>query len=149
MEEETLVMVKPDGMSKKLAGHIISRLKKGGLSIKEMRIISITPALGEKFYEDTIKNLPQLKQALLDYITRSHALALKIEGINAINIARKIRGASDPSKAEKGSIRGDFADKVDISELASQGKVWENIMHASGNKEEAQKELALIFNESN
>ncbi|MDP3882020.1 MAG: nucleoside-diphosphate kinase [Nanoarchaeota archaeon] len=147
--EQTLVMIKPDGMSKKLAGQIIAKLEKEGLSLKEMKLMSLTNKIGEKFYQDTIKNLPHLKKALLDYITRSPTLALKAEGVNAINIARAIRGSSDPSKVEKGSIRGDFAERVNLKELAGQGRIWENIMHASGDKEEAQKECALIFNEPN
>ena len=130
--EKTLVLIKPDAMERKLMGKIISVYEKKGLHIAALKIVKPTVDMAKKHYSEH-KDKPFF-QELINFITRSEVCALIIEGQNAVEVVRKINGATDPKDAEAGTIRGRFA----ISKS-------ENAVHSSDSVESAVREIALWF----
>lgn len=132
--EKTLVLVKPDGVQKKICGEVISRYERKGLSIDAIRMEQISPELAKKHY--AVHEGKPFFDGLIQFITSGPLLAMVISGENAIAAVRQINGATNPIEAVPGSIRGDFATSID-----------ENIVHASDAPETAAQEIALWFPE--
>ncbi len=132
--EDTLVLVKPDGVKKSICGEVISRFEKKGLAIKAIKMIMVPEALAKKHYAE--HEGKGFFGALISFITSGPVLAMVITGENAVAAVRQINGATDPLQAVPGSIRGDFATSID-----------ENIVHASDAPETAAREIALWFPE--
>lgn len=132
--ERTFVMIKPDGVQRRLMGKVIGRLESSGLKIVAMKFMKASKELAEKHYE-IHKNKP-FYEGLIKYITSGPVLAMVIEGEDVISIVRKMVGETDPKKALPGTIRGDFAQHI-----------GRNIIHASDGKETAEKEINLWFKE--
>lgn len=132
--EETLVLVKPDGVKKHICGEIIARFERKGLSIKAIKMIQVPEELAKKHYAE--HEGKGFFKDLIDFITSGPVLAMVIEGENAVAAVRQINGATDPLKAVPGSIRGDFATSID-----------ENVVHASDAPETATREIGLWFPE--
>ncbi len=132
--EETLVLVKPDGVKKHICGEIIARFERKGLSIKAIKMIQVPEELAKKHYAE--HEGKGFFKDLIDFITSGPVLAMVIEGENAVAAVRQINGATDPLKAVPGSIRGDFATSID-----------ENVVHASDAPETAAREIGLWFPE--
>jgi nucleoside-diphosphate kinase len=133
--ERSLVLIKPDGVERKLVGQIITIYEKKGLEITSLKIVKPTKEIAEKHYIEH-KDKPFFK-GLVDYLTRGKVCAIIIEGDNVIKMVRKINGATDPADAETGTIRGQFA----LSKT-------ENIVHASDSVESAEREIKIWFPES-
>lgn len=132
--EETLVLVKPDGVRKHICGEIIARFERKGLSLKAIKLIQVPEELAKKHYAE--HEGKGFFNDLIAFITSGPVLAMVIEGENAVDAVRQINGATDPLKAVPGSIRGDFATSID-----------ENVVHASDAPETAAREIALWFPE--
>ncbi len=140
--ERTLIIIKPDGIKRKLVDKIIERYEMAGLKIIALKKIRASSALLKKHYSAHIGKdfYPWLER----FMTSDEVVAFVLEGKNAINRAREITGATDPSKAKKGTIRGDFG--IDSAEKADREKrAIENLVHASGTRKEAEKEIKLWF----
>jgi len=134
MMERTFVMIKPDGVQRRLIGKILQRFEQAGLKIVAMKFLKVSHELAEKHYE-VHKDKP-FYESLIKYITSGPVVAMVIEGQNAIERVRKMVGATDPQKADPGTIRGDFCQHI-----------GRNVIHASDGKETAEKEISLWFNE--
>lgn len=132
MTERTLVLVKPDGVQRLLAGRIITRFEERGLKIVGLKLVHADRALAEHHY-DAHKARPFFK-GLVDFMTSSPLVAMALEGPNAIALVRAMVGATRPNEAAAGTIRGDYA-----META------QNLVHASDGPETAAAELALWF----
>jgi nucleoside-diphosphate kinase len=130
--ERTLVLVKPDGVQRLLAGRIIARFEERGLKIVGLKLLQADRALAERHY-DAHKARPFFK-GLVDFMTSRPLVALALEGPNAISVVRAMVGATRPNEAAPGTIRGDYA-----LETA------QNLVHASDGPETATAELALWF----
>lgn len=130
--ERSLVLIKPDGVEKRLIGQIISIYERKGLNITALKLIKPSKEIVEKHYIEH-KDKPFF-QELVDYLTRGKVCAMIIEGDNVIKTVRKINGATDPAEAEMGTIRGQFA----LSKS-------ENIVHASDSVESAEREIKIWF----
>jgi len=140
--ERTLVIIKPDGMQNHLENEIIQRYEKAGLKIIAKRVVSADKMLLRKHYSAHV-NKP-FYPGLEKFMTEAPVLAFVLEGENAIKRTREITGATDPSKAANGTIRGDLSD--DSGEKADrEGRAIRNLVHASGTSEEAEKEIKLWF----
>ena len=144
--EQTLVLIKPDGVQRGLIGEIIKRFERRGLKIAGLKLTTADQELAEKHYTEDIskRNGEKVRRNLLKYITSGPIIAIAIEGIDAIENVRKIAGDTESKKALPGTIRGDFthmsygyADEKDIA--------LRNIVHSSSNSEEAKLELAIWF----
>ena len=132
MDERTLVLVKPDGMQRGLAGEILARFEQRGLTVKAARLVHVDRDLAERHYEEH-REKPFFGE-LVQFITSSPTLALVLEGESAIEVARTTIGATDPTKAAPGTIRGDLA-------LAMPN----NLVHGSDSPGSAEREIGLWF----
>jgi len=144
MIEKTCVIVKPDGVRRGIADKIISRYEKEGLKIIAKKQLTADDALLTKHYSAHIGK--PFFEPLKKFMMSGPVVAMIIEGESAVSHVRKITGATDPSKAEKGTIRGDLG--IDSQEKADKEKrAIQNLVHASGTVEEAKKEISLWFPE--
>ena len=131
-KERTFVMIKPDGVQRGLVGDIISRFEKKGVKLVAMKLVSVSKELAEKHYG--IHKGKPFFEPTVKYITSSPVVAMIIEGNNAIEMVRGMMGATDPQKADVGTIRGDFGQFI--------GK---NIVHGSDGPDTAEFEMNLWF----
>lgn len=132
--ERTLVLIKPDGVERRLVGQIISIYERKGLDITALKLIKPSKEIAEQHYIEH-KDKPFFTE-LVDFITRGKVCAMIIQGDNVVKTLRKINGATDPAEAEMGTIRGKFA----LSKS-------ENIVHASDSRESAEREIKIWFPE--
>ena len=132
--ERTLSIVKPDGVAKNLIGEVYVRFEKAGLKVVAARMLHLTRAQAEGFYA-VHRERPFFKP-LVDFMISGPVMVTVLEGEGAILKNRDIMGATDPKKAAKGSIRGDFAETVD-----------ENMVHGSDAAETAKQEIAYFFSD--
>jgi nucleoside-diphosphate kinase len=133
--ERTLVLVKPDGVQRLLAGRILARFEERGLRIVGLKLVQVDRALAERHY--AVHRGKPFFEGLLDFITSAPLVAMALEGPNAIGLVRSMVGATRPHEAAPGTIRGDFA--VETAQ---------NLVHASDGPETAAEELALWFEPS-
>jgi nucleoside-diphosphate kinase len=139
--EATLILIKPDGLAKSLTGNILTRLSEAKLEIAAAKCVRITQAHAEEHYRE-LKSQPFFKE-LIDYImgkhhTRKKVLALVYAGKNAISQVRDLAGQTNPEEADSVSIRGQFG------RITTKG-VYENVIHASSDPVEAEREIKLWF----
>ncbi len=130
--ETTLVLVKPDGMQRGLAGEILRRFEARGLELRAAKLVRVGRELAERHY-DVHREQPFFGE-LVEFITSGPTLALVLEGEGAIETCRKTIGATDPADADPGSIRGDLALSMP-----------DNLVHGSDSVETAGREIALFF----
>src|SRR5215212_10984926 len=130
--ERTLIILKPDAVQRGLVGEIISRFEKKGLQIVGAKMMRISQQLAETHYEPH-KGKP-FYAGLVKFMTSSPVLVLALQGKSAIEISRKMMGATFGFKAEPGTIRGDFGVSSSF-----------NLIHGSDSPESAQTELGLFF----
>ena len=130
--ERTLVLIKPDAMQRSLAGEIVARLERRGLRIVAMRLFQMDQALARRHYAEH-KGKPFF-EGLISYITSCPIIAAVFEGTNAVEVVRKMMGATNPAAAEPGTIRGDLALET-----------GRNLIHGSDSLESARREIALFF----
>ncbi len=132
MVEETLVIVKPDGVQKGLIGEVIRRLEMKQLQILDIKMKTLTRIEAEKLYEQHIGK--EFFQKLIDFTVSGPVVLLRVKGEEAVMNCRIIVGDTHPERRVPGSIRGDFSPYL-----------TENIVHASATKEEAKKEISIFF----
>lgn len=130
--ETSLILIKPDGVQRRLMGRILTRFEEKGLQVAGAKLMRISPELAERHYA-AHKGKP-FYPGLVAFMTSGPVLALALKGRNAVAVVRKMLGATFGSKAEPGTIRGDFG--------ISDGF---NLVHASDSPETAKAELALFF----
>ena len=145
MIERTLVLLKPDAVKRGLMGRVISRFEDAGLKVVGSKMVLINEEFGKKHYYDiAARRGEKVLQVLLKFMTTGPVMALCLEGVNAVENVRKLVGGTEPKSALPGTIRGDFA-HVSFAYADGQNKAIENLIHASGNAEEAKQEIALWF----
>jgi nucleoside-diphosphate kinase len=143
-KEKTLIIIKPDGVQKKLIGEALSRLEKAGLDISHLEIKKIRKSTAKKFYGHLKPKLhPALFQNIIEYITSGKVVLGVIEGENAARRVRELVGPTNPKKAPRGTIRGDFGTD-DGEKLGKQNKAIKNIIHASESHHHARKEFKIL-----
>jgi nucleoside-diphosphate kinase len=130
--ERTLVLIKPDAMQRGLAGEILSRFEQRGLEVRAARLVHVDRKLAEVHYAEH-REKPFFGE-LVEFITSAPTLALVLEGEAAVGVVRTTIGATNPTNADPGTIRGDLA-------LA----MPDNLVHGSDSSESAQREIALWF----
>ena len=132
MAEQTLVLIKPDAMQRRLAGEILSRFEGRGLTVRGAKLVQVDRELAEQHYAEHVDK-PFFGE-LVEFITSSPTLALVLEGEGAIKVVRTTMGATNPVEAGPGTIRGDLA-------LA----MPDNLVHGSDSPESAEREIGLWF----
>jgi nucleoside-diphosphate kinase len=130
--ERTLSIIKPDAVAKNVIGQIYTRFEAAGLKLIAVRMAQLSRADAEGFYA-VHKSRPFFKD-LVDFMTSGPVVIQVLEGENAIQKNRDLMGATDPKKADKGTIRADFADSIDA-----------NAVHGSDSAENAAIEVAYFF----
>jgi nucleoside-diphosphate kinase len=130
--ERTLVLVKPDGMRRQLAGELLARFERRGLGLRGARLLKLSKAMAQQHYAEH-KGKPFFGD-LVSFITSAPVLALALEGESAIAVVRTMMGTTNPVDSAPGTIRGDYA--LELSE---------NIVHGSDSKASAKRELGLFF----
>ncbi|MPZ87803.1 MAG: nucleoside-diphosphate kinase [Nitriliruptorales bacterium] len=132
MTERTLILIKPDGVRRRLVGDVLSRIERKGLDIVALQLRTISKETAEQHYaEHTDK--PFFSE-LVTFITSGPLVAAVVEGIDAVRGVRGLMGATNPLDAAPGSIRGDYASVI-----------TENIVHGSDSVESGQREMGLFF----
>ncbi|MBF6074652.1 MULTISPECIES: nucleoside-diphosphate kinase [Nocardia] len=135
MTEQTLVLIKPDGVARGLVGEVLARIERKGLKIAALELKHVSEELAKGHYAEHAEK--PFFGSLIEFITSGPVVAAILEGPRAIAAFRQIAGGTDPvEKAVPGSIRGDFA-------LETQ----ENLVHGSDSPESAKREIALWFPE--
>lgn len=171
MIEQTLVLIKPDGVQRGLIGEIISRLERVGLKVTGVKMVHPTKeqadkhyalteewmnavytkakakyeALGQKFNFPDYKSYGMsIKNGLIEFLISGPVVAIVLEGEQAVALTRKIVGATEPASSAPGTIRGDLS--MDTYALSNeQNRPLRNLIHASGNVEEANNEMPIWF----
>jgi nucleoside-diphosphate kinase len=133
VSERTLVLVKPDGVSRGLVGEIISRIERKGLTLVALELKNVQRELAEQHYAEHAER--PFFESLLEFITSGPVVALVVEGPRAVAAFRQLAGGTDPvEKAVPGSIRGDFGTEVQY-----------NLVHGSDSADSAKREIDLWF----
>ena len=132
MTERTLVLLKPDAVSRGLMGGILSRYEAKGLTVVAMELRTIDSSVADRHYAEHVEK--EFYPPLRDFVTSGPLVALVLEGDNAVECVRALNGATDGRKATPGSIRGDLA-------LSNR----ENLVHGSDSPESAAREIAIWF----
>lgn len=130
--EHTFVMVKPDGVSRRLVGEVISRFERKGLNLERIRMLTIDEAMAAIHYAEHVDK-PFFGE-LVEFITSGPVVAMEWSGESAVSVARALMGATDPKAAAPGTIRGDFSVVVTT-----------NIVHGSDSAASAERELGIFF----
>ena len=132
--ERTLILVKPDGMQRGLAGETISRLERRGLRIVGLKMLHVDTAMAKRHYAE--HEGKAFFDGLVEYITASPIIAAVLEGTGAIATVRKTMGKTNPADAEPGTIRGDLGLEM-----------GRNLIHGSDGPDSAVREIALFFSD--
>ncbi len=137
ISEQTLILVKPDGVKRGLVGEVIARVERNGYKITNLRMLTADRNLLAKHYAEH-EGKP-FYEPLMEFMASGPIVAMVAEGERVIEGFRKLAGATDPTTAEPGTIRGDLA--------RDQGtKVVQNIVHGSDSPESASREIKIFFN---
>ncbi|TQM25586.1 nucleoside-diphosphate kinase [Nocardia bhagyanarayanae] len=135
MTEQTLVLIKPDGVARGLVGEVLARIERKGLKIAALELKQVSEELAEAHYAEHAEK--PFFGSLIEFITSGPVVAAVLEGPRAIAAFRQIAGGTDPvEKAVPGSIRGDFALETQY-----------NLVHGSDSPESAKREIGLWFPE--
>ena len=130
--EQTLVLLKPDCVQRRLVGRITTRFEDKGLNIVAMKMIQVTPELSKQHYAEHVEK--PFYPGLEEFITGAPVVAMVIEGLEAIQVVRDMLGATSGLKAAAGTIRGDFSSSRQM-----------NLVHASDGPAAAAREIGLYF----
>jgi nucleoside-diphosphate kinase len=144
MLEKTLVLIKPDGVQRGIVGEVLQRFERVGLKIAAMKMVHIDKEFAQKHYSAHVDKA--FYPGLESLITMGPVVAMILEGIDAIALVRKMVGATEPKSAAPGTIRGDYA-HVSYGYADEKGISIKNVIHASGDADDAKKEVALWFTE--
>ena len=130
--EQTLVLVKPDGVQRGLVGEVISRLERRGLKLVALKLMQVDDALARRHYGEHVDR--PFFSGLVQFITSAPVAAMVWQADNAVEVVRNTMGVTSPAAATPGTIRGDFG--IDIGR---------NLVHGSDSVESAEREVALFF----
>jgi nucleoside-diphosphate kinase len=131
--EQTLSLIKPDGVKRGLVGEVIGRFEKNGLKIRAMKMLHLSKFQAQQFY--AVHKERPFYDSLTSFMSSGPIVALILAGENAIQVNRDLMGATDYRKAAPGTIRADFAREIEA-----------NIVHGSDSPENAASEIAFFFN---
>jgi nucleoside-diphosphate kinase len=131
--EQTLSLIKPDGVARGLIGEVIGRLEKRGLKIRALKMVQLSKTQALNFYQ-VHKERP-FYQSLTTFMSSGPIVAMILEGNHAVQVYRELMGATDYRQAAPGTIRADFAREIEA-----------NIVHGSDSPESAASEIAFFFN---
>ncbi|MFH0752105.1 MAG: nucleoside-diphosphate kinase [archaeon] len=146
MIQKTFVAIKPDGVQRGLVGRIVQRFEDVGLKVVGMKLVHINKEFAAKHYTEDIaqRRGEHVREQLLDFITEGPVVAMVLEGVEAIEVVRKIVDGTEPKTAAPGTIRGDFT-HVSYGRGDSTKRAIPNVIHASADSKDAEHEVGLWF----
>ncbi len=133
--QRTFIAIKPDAIQRGLIGEVIRKFEKKGFKIIGLKILQLDRATAEKHYAEHVGK--PFFESLVNFITSGPLVAMVLEGVNAVDAARKLMGATNPVNADPGTIRADYAHTME-----------RNIVHGSDSPESAEREIGIFFDES-
>ena len=133
--ERTFIAIKPDAVQRGLIGEILQRFEKKGFKIIGLKFVQLDRETAEKHYAEHVGN--PFYEKLVRFITSGPIVVMAVKGKNAVEVSRRMMGATDPSKADVGTIRADFAQILE-----------RNVIHGSDSKESAEREIKIHFKDS-
>lgn len=146
--ERTLIILKPDAVQRAIIGDIVSRFERVGLKIIGMKMVRPDRDHYHQHYEEISKLISRRGQDVFDvnleFMMNGPVVVLALEGIGAVDLVRKMVGETEPASAQAGTIRGDYS-HISFSHANSIGAGIPNLIHASGDTDEAKQEVALWF----
>ncbi len=144
--EQSLVLLKPDAIDRGLVGEIIQRFERVGLKIVGVKMVQATKEHAEKHYTEdlAIRRGQHVRDMMITMLTEGPILALCLEGIDAVELIRKMVGGTEPKSAAPGTIRGDYA-HMSFKHSDDKKIGIYNLIHASSSPEEAEQEIAVWF----
>ncbi len=149
--ERTLILLKPDAIQRGIVGEIITRLERVGLRIVGSKMLQPDAEHYHHHYENISKMVSRRGQAAfnvtLEAMQEGPVIALVLEGVEAVAIVRKMVGTTEPKEAQPGTIRGDYS-HVSFAHASKEGVGIHNLIHASGDTQEAEQEIKHWFNDS-
>ena len=149
--ERTLIILKPDAVQRGIVGEIITRFERVGLKIIGMKMVSPDRDHYYHHYENISKMISRRGEkafeANLGVMMQGPVIALVVEGIEAVTLSRKLVGETEPQAAAPGTIRGDYS-HISFQHANTHGLPIPNVIHASGNAQEAKEEVEFWFSES-
>ncbi|MDY6770975.1 MAG: nucleoside-diphosphate kinase [Candidatus Nanohaloarchaea archaeon] len=143
--ERTFVALKPDAVQRGIVGDVIKRFERAGMRLAAMKMVQADDEILQKHYSEHVGK--DFYESLKEFMQEGPVIAMVVEGVNAVENVRKLVGETAPREAQPGTIRGDFA-HVSFEHADEAGKAVKNIIHASGNLEEAGEEVLIWFDES-
>lgn len=146
--ERTLVLLKPDALDRGLVGEILQRFERVGLKMAGMKMLIPSHEHASKHYTEdlAIRRGEHVRNSMIDMLISGPVVALVLEGIEAIELVRKMIGGTEPKTAAPGTIRGDYS-HVSIRHTDKNSSKLYNLIHASSSSEDAQTEIAIWFDE--
>ena len=144
--EQTLVLLKPDAIDRGLVGEIIQRFERVGLKIAGLKMVMAKKESAAKHYTEdlAIRRGQHVRDLMIEMITSGPIVAICLEGVEAVEIVRKMVGTTEPKSAAPGTIRGDYS-HVSFKHADSKKIGVYNLVHASGNLEDAAVEIPVWF----
>ncbi|HUD20495.1 MAG TPA: nucleoside-diphosphate kinase [Candidatus Saccharimonadales bacterium] len=146
--EKTLVLIKPDGVERGLVGQILARFEQAGLKIVGMKLTCPDAEFAKKHYTEdiTVRRGEKVRQFMVEMLSTGPVVAIALEGVEAIELVRKMVGPTQPKEAPPGTIRGDFS-HISYAYADAHNIGIKNVVHASSNLSDAENELKLWFGE--
>lgn len=147
--QRSLVLLKPDALNRGVIGEIIHRFERVGLKIVGLKMVVSSEETAKKHYTEdlAIRRGENVRQLMVDMLMSGPIIAIVLEGVEAVYVVRKLVGETEPKSAAPGTIRGDFA-HVSFKHADAKNAGVFNLIHASGNPEEAETEIDVWFDEN-
>lgn len=151
--QQSLILIKPDAVDRSLIGEIITRFEKAGLTIVGLKLLKATPELARSHYGDFVERYTpklgadkanQIMDEMAGFLSSGPLVAMVVAGVEGVANVRRLVGSTYPNEAAPGTIRGDLA-HVSQNYANSHNTTVKNLVHASGNPEEAQIEIGIWF----
>jgi nucleoside-diphosphate kinase len=146
--QRTLVLLKPDAVARGLAGRVLGRFEQALLKVVAMKMVWMDADLTRRHYFDLEERFgPDVYNSMASFMQTGPVIALVLEGVEAVSCVRKIVGSTYPDQAAPGTIRSDFA-HMSKAYANANGLPVANLVHASGNPEEAEREIGVWFSKA-
>ncbi len=147
--QRSLVLLKPDALNRGVIGEIIHRFERVGLKIVGLKMVVSSEETAKKHYTEDLaaRRGEHVRQLMVDMLMSGPIIAIALEGVEAVYVVRKLVGETEPKSAAPGTIRGDFA-HVSFKHADAKNAGVFNLIHASGNPEEAETEIDVWFDEN-
>ncbi|MFB6294468.1 MAG: nucleoside-diphosphate kinase [Candidatus Nanohaloarchaea archaeon] len=142
--ERTFIAFKPDAVQRGITGELLHRFERAGLRVAAMKMVQATDDILEEHYSEHVDK--DFYDGLAEFMQDGPIIAAVLEGVEAVAVVRKLVGATEPYEAAPGTIRGDFS-HMSVEHADENDMAVKNVVHASGNPEEADEEISIWFDE--